>query len=160
MLKMALRPDSDSYTQAEPAGEVIRTELDGGIGRQRRDKLGASRMIQVQWTMNPTQYAYFRAFLSAVDNGSLPFLIDLVGEYGLGPEEHTAQFMPGTISLPRQVGLTYVQQATLEVRPNPRDRDADMAFIVSYGEWGDDTEAVLLALEELVNVIAPEDIGA
>lgn len=153
---LLLRPDSDSYNQQEGT-EVIGVELDGGGGRYRRDKIGATRKVDVTWTLNPREYAYWRAFWNtATKRGSLPFLCDLVGEDGLGPRQYVCNFIPGSVSLPAQRGLTYVQTAQLEAKPPPIEEDIDLAIMALF--QADTEPSALLSLAHLVNVIAPETL--
>jgi len=160
MIKLHLLPDADGYTMTE-GNDVIGTTLEGGAGRYRRDKIGAAKTANVKWTLNPGQYQYWRAFYkTATQRGSLPFLCDLVGEDGCGPAEHICQFVPGSVTLPEQHGLTYVQQATLEVLPLPTDEEYDADVILLYETFGDDADSALNALAHLVNVTAPGTIGA
>jgi hypothetical protein len=158
MEKMALLPDSDGYSDTE-GEEVLRVALDGGAGRYRTDKIGASKMVNVKWTMTRTQYQYWRAFfVTGTGKGALPFLCDLVSEDGMGPAEHVCQFVPGSVTKPMQIGLTYVQQATLEVAPLPHDADLDAGLILLYGTFGEGTEGFLSGLAHLVNVVMPDTL--
>lgn len=157
MFKMALAPDADGYNSLD-GDEVIHVKLDGGQGRYRRDKIGATKTVQVKWTLNPSQYEYWRAFyVTGTQKGALPFLCDLVSEDGAGPTEHVCNFVPGSVTLPTQAGLTYVQQATLEVVPIPRNEAADLALVVFYADGG--PEAGFAALAKLVNETMPEALG-
>lgn len=154
---LTLRPNSEDYSQEEGA-EVLRVELDGGAGRYRRDKVGASRRVNVSWTMNPVQYQYWRAFWhSATKRGALPFYCDLVGEDGAGPVQYICNFVPGSVTMPSQVGLTYTQAATLEVRPNAVDEELNSSIVAIYAAGADPN--ILPALEHLVNVAAPEALA-
>jgi len=160
MAKLMLRPDADGY-QAQDGTTVLRTALAGGAGRYRRDKLGATKMVTVKWTMNPVQYEYWRAFfVTATKEGALPFTCDLVSEDGRGPVEHTCSFIPGSVGMPSQQGFTYVQAATLEVTPIPHDTAHDLALIEIFNESEGAPDAWLNALAQLVNVTMPETIGA
>jgi hypothetical protein len=155
-----LRPDADGYGSTD-GNEVVRSELDGGVGRYRQDKIGASKMVNVKWTMNPSQYEYWRAFYATgTKKGALPFLCDLVSEDGNGPVEHVCNFIPGSVTLPSQVGLNYVQQAQLEVKPLPRNEASDIGLILAYGSAGGDPDQWFLSIEYLANTIMPENIGA
>lgn len=159
MYKLQLRPDADGYNSVD--GEsVLRVQLDGGAGRYRTDKIGATKTVTATWTMHPTQYQYWRAFYeTGTKRGALPFLCDLVSDDGTGPAEHVCNFIPGSVSLPTQKGFTYVQQATLEVKPLPRDKNADLALINIWEAAGPEPELWLNELEKLVNVTMPENIG-
>ena len=158
MERMLLRPNSEDYSQEEGT-EVIRVELDGGAGRYRRDKVGATRRVNVSWTMNPNQYQYWRAFWhTATKRGSLPFLCDLVGESGQGPQQHVCYFVPGSVQMPSQQGLTYVQSATLEVKPNAVDDDLNLGIMAIFATSTDSD--VFWDLGRLVNEVAPETLNA
>lgn len=157
MYKMILAPDANGYSSSD-GNEWLRTELDGGAGRYRQDKLGAAKMISAKWTLNPNQYAYWRAFYNLVGSG--PFLCDLVSDDGIGPVEHTVNIVPGSVQLPSQQGLTYVQQCTLEARPLPRDRDADESFVITFNAAEGNTDGWYLALERMANQTLPESFGA
>lgn len=117
MQKLYLAPDAEGYSSSDGEESLV-TALDGGAGRYRQDKVGASKTVTAKWTMNAWEYEYWRAFYrTATGNGALPFLCDMLSEDGKGPAEHVCNFIPGSVSLPAQMGLTYVQQAQLEVRP-------------------------------------------
>lgn len=154
MERLLLRPNSEDYSQQE-GSEVISVSLDGGAARYRRDKVGATRTVNASWTMNPRQYQYWRAFWhTATKRGALPFLCDLVGEDGTGPIQHVCSFIPGSVSMPAQQGLTYSQAATLEVKPNPVDDDANMSVIALFATGTDGD--VFWNLGRLINEVAPE----
>jgi hypothetical protein len=157
MRRLMLRPNSEDYS-VQDANEVIAVALDGGAGRYRRDKVNGSKQINVSWTLNPQQYQYFRAFWhTATKRGSLPFLCDLVGEDGTGPIQHVCYFAPGSVQMPSQQGLTYVQSATLEVKQNPVDDDLNLEILTAF-EGGMDGD-VFWDLSRLVNETAPEALG-
>jgi hypothetical protein len=160
MHKLMIRPDADSYSSKD-GNEVISTALDGGASRFRRDKLGAPKIVGVKWTMNPAQYQYWRAFfVTATKKGSLPFLCDLLSEDGSGPTEHQCNFVPDSVSLPAQQGLTYIQEATLEVKPLPRDEDFDLSLVSLYEALDGDADSFIAALAQMVNVTTPGALGA
>lgn len=155
MDKLILVPDADGYQSAD-GDENIGIKLDGGASRIRKDKIGAAKMVSCKWTLNPGLYQYWRTFYAAATkNGSLPFLCDLLSEDGGGPVEHVCQFVPGSVSLPMQQGLMYVQQAQLEVIPLPRDTALDTAILLLYNAAGAEAEPFLRKLYEYVNKDLP-----
>lgn len=159
MRKMVLAPDASGYS-SQDGEDVIRVQLDGGAGRYRTDKIGSTKIVNVKWTLLPEQYEYWRAFFTTgTQNGALPFLCDLVSEDAQGPAEHVCRFIPGSVSLPTQQGLMYVQQATLEVKPLPRDVSKDNAILMIWENSGGNPDYWLLSIERLVNIIMPETIG-
>lgn len=129
MHKLVISPDADGYGSTDGT-EWLRSELDGGVGRYRKDKVGASKMVNARWTLNRDLYAYWRSFYALV--GSMPFLCDLLSEDGTGPKEQVCNIVPGSVSLPSQLGLTYVQQCQLEVRPLPRNAALDLSRVLLY----------------------------
>ena len=154
---LLLRPDSDGYGSSDGA-EWVRSELDGGVGRYRRDKIGASKMVSCRWTLNPSQYQYWRSFYRLV--GGDRFLCDLVGESGLGPIQHECHFMPGSVSLASQQGLTYIQQAQLEVKPIIIPAEFDEAVLVLYATTGGLPDSFLADLAELATITIPDSFSA
>lgn len=157
MYKLLLTPDADGYSSTD-GQDWIRSELDGGVGRYRQDKIGASKSVSVKWTMNPAQYQYWRSFYATVGSGT--FLCDLLSEDGTGPAEHECNIIPGSVTLPTQVGFTYVQQAQLEVRPLPRDAAMDLEIMLIFEASGGYPDSWFRALERLTTVSMPEAIGA
>tara|TARA_Y100001973_G_C5206110_1_gene341641 strand:+ start:471 stop:947 length:477 start_codon:yes stop_codon:yes gene_type:complete len=154
MNKMTIPPDQSGYSVTD-GNEVVATKLDGGASRYRRDILGATSTVTVQWSVGPDVYRYLRAFYkTATANGSSPFLIDLLlDEPSL--TEHKAYFVPGSMRLQSQKGLQYVVAAQLEVTPDLPDTAYDEAIVLMYEEYGTDAPAFLNQLEQLANVDLP-----
>jgi hypothetical protein len=154
-----LRPDSSSY-KVDRGSSVLSTKLQGGAGRYRKDQLGASSSVPLTFTLDPLQYTYLMSFFrTTLEEGSLPFQIDLISETGF-IEAYKAYFMSGQgqsgISLISAVGLTYIVGATLEVVPiSPPSSDFDLALVALYGSYTDGSYAILAALQALVNTYLP-----
>jgi glycerophosphoryl diester phosphodiesterase len=155
---LAIVPDANSYS-SDDGTEVLATSMDSGAGRYRRDKRGAVKKVNVQWTMGREAFTYWRAFWNtSVRRGTLPFTCDLLSEDGGGPVSHKCSFVPGSVSMPSQEGLTFVQTAALEVIPLPVDDDFNEEVIAIF-EAGLD-ESFFDALDHLVTVAMPETLGA
>jgi len=155
MEKMILVPDAPGYGQSD-GNAALFTELDGGLGRGRLDKIGAAKTVNCTWTMNRSQYQYWRAFYYTVTKeGALPFLCDLLSDDGTGATEHTCQFIPGSVNLPSQQGLTYVQQATLQAKPLVHNAVVDNQIVLIFTESGGYPDEWYAALERLCNVTIP-----
>jgi hypothetical protein len=157
MYTMFLAPDAEGYTSTD-GEEWVQSKVDGGAGRYRRDKYGATKRINVQWTLNPAQFQYWRAFWRTV--GSDKFLCPLVSEDGTGAKDHEVNIIPGTVNLPRQIGLTYVQQCQLEAKPLIVDPEDDLAILALFEATGGFPDALYGSLAHIVTVVMPEYIGA
>lgn len=158
--KFKLAPDNSSYSVTD-GKEVVSVALDGGAGRYRQDILGASSSVSVQWVCDRTEYRYLRAFYSAIaDKGATPFLIDLILDDPL-PVEHKAYFVPGSMVLTSQKGLSYYVSAQLEVEPVGVSED-DIVFAALYSEFESGYQTEFPAFEDvfdnLMNVQIPADI--
>lgn len=131
MRKLELIPDREGYAVEHP-DVVIHTQLSGGMGRYRQDKLGATYQVTAQWTLDPLEYASMVSFYQNITKqGVLPFLIDLVIEDSK-LEEYAARFVPLSFRLLEQSGLMYKVGATLTVTPNYKrlDPNADAAGVL------------------------------
>jgi hypothetical protein len=153
MYKLILPPDQSGYSVTD-GSEVIRQQLDGGLGRYRADILNASREVNCQWTVGPDEYRYLRAFYNT--NKALAFSIDL---YLDEPEltEHVAHFVPDSFSLSSQSGLTFVVNARLEVEPIDNS-EYDESLILMVDTYGGFEEAIefMNGLEKLTNYDLPK----
>jgi hypothetical protein len=160
MIKLSLPPTQASYKVTD-GDEVIANKLDGGASRYRRDILGSTSIVVVQWNCHVYELNYIRAFFRSITkHGSEPFLVDLVLN-SVNLTEHTAYFIPGTMQLTCLGGPNYAVSAQLEVVPDEADAAYDEAYVGlwnSFGEAG--IGAGLLSLEHLVNIdlagVSPE----
>jgi hypothetical protein len=131
-MKLHLRPEGRAY-KMEPGSEVIRSDLDGGAGRYRRDVFGSSYYVAVNYILDPTEHDYFWAFYrTATLRGSVPFEADLLLD-GSTISEYSCHFMQKPV-LTEQRGLGYFIQAQLEVTKPFDDGEvaADEAIIAAY----------------------------
>jgi len=134
-MKLLLIPESAGYA-VDRGQEVLSVKLDGGASRMRKDIIGAAFDVNVAWKLDPEQYDYLNAFFrTATARGSLPFTIDLV----LDKTEYqtvTARFVPKTLKLTGQQGLSYFMSATLEVEApiNLTEAADDTTTIDEYEE--------------------------
>lgn len=129
--KLMLDAAQEGYT-AQAGKEVVVNQLDGGAGRYRRDQLGATSLVSVQWFLSPTQYSYLMAFYRLkTAHGSVPFTLDILWDSGtLGT--YTAYFVPNTLALYSVEGSTSTVQAQLEVIPAAENAVTDQATITAY----------------------------
>lgn len=157
LTKFSLPPDSSAYSVTD-GKEVVATQLDGGAARYRRDILGATSTINCTWILGPQAYKYFRSFYKAITaSGSKPFLIDLIlDEFVL--TEHKAYFIPGSIQLTAQKGLTYWVSAQLEAYPIQTDLQSEADFAGIYGEFGENWQVSFPAFEDELDVMINETL--
>ncbi len=149
--KFVLPPDNSAYSVAD-GKEVVTTQLDGGAARYRRDILGATSTVNCSWILGTEEYKYLRSFYRALTlKGSKPFLIDLIlDEPTL--TEHKAYFIPGSVQLTGQKGLTYWVTAQLEVYPAEIDYEAEAAFAALFGEYGEAWQSLFPVFENGLDV--------
>ena len=157
MRKLMLTPESSGYTSQHP-DNVISIQLDGGASRFRLDKIGGVHIVTVEWILVPDEYHYFNAFHRAVTkSGSEPFFIDLITYLG-DAVEHTAHFVPGSVSLSQQIARVYYVSAQLEVLPVPINDQDEIDFVILFEEFGAPVVPQFLAYEDLFNTIVNTDI--
>lgn len=138
-MKFIIPPESESYS-AEFGESVIRTKLEGGLGRYRKDILNNSIGVTCSWKFDAIQYDYFMAFYRSVaDEGATSFEIDLILDAS-ELIERTANFIPGSLKI-NQRGLTYFVSVTLEVRAEMHDSETDLEFVEDFNEqYGHENE--------------------
>lgn len=129
MMKLAITPDQENYT-ASDAEDVISTKVGGGPPRMRMDLLNSETKIEVQWTLNPAEYQYIRAFYNYIHKGADSFLMDLLLE---SPTlaEYVVRIIPGTWKLTSVKGTTFKVKCTLSVAPNTDGIDY-VALVENY----------------------------
>jgi hypothetical protein len=153
MQKFVIPPDNSQYS-ATDGKEVVATQLDGGAARYRRDIIGATSTVNVAWILDTIDYKYLRSFYRGLTGkGASPFLIDLIlDEAEL--TEHKVYFVPGSMQLTGQKGLTYWVSAQLEVYPN-EDTDNGNAALM-YNAMGKNWQKFEDKLNDIVNHIWPQ----
>ncbi len=132
-MRLLVVPEADSYTLNFPK-HAERAELEGGLGRYRRDILNGSVRISPTWILDPTEYNYFMAFYrEETVYGSEPFEMYLIVN-STTQVECTCNIIPGTVKLASQRGLAYTVSCELEVVPpyNPTQSTDDDATIAAF----------------------------
>lgn len=127
MLTLLIEPDENGYSVTEDAA-ALRTEIKGGQNRYRRDVLNQTMTVSVQFSLNPTDFQYLRAFYNVTNKGTDAFIANLLIETA-DLREYICNVKPGTWKLNKVDGNLYVVRMTLEVQPN--DNGLDYAAIVS-----------------------------
>lgn len=151
LTKFIYPPENSAYSVTD-GKEVVSTQLDGGAARYRRDILGATSTVNVSWVLGTNEYKYVRSFFRALTlKGSKPFLIDLIlDEPTL--TEHKVYFIPGSMQLTAQKGLTYWVSAQLEVVPAEIDYEAEAAFVALFAEYGESWQTDFPIFENQFNI--------
>ena len=70
--------------------------------------------------------------------------------------DYQAHFVPGSLRLAAQRGLTYTVSAQLEVTPTQTDEDYDAAIIAAYESHGRRASYLGRELDDFVNDYLPE----
>lgn len=139
MFKFLYKPEQSSYAITY-GNSVVAVQMDGGPSKFRSDIKNAPDIVNVSWAFSSYEYDYFKTFLSAVEDGATPFLIDLIIEEA-GLVEHEVHFVPKTAKLKEQKGLSYYVTAKLEVNKIPRDKEFDFGYIDMLSAYGDEQSA-------------------
>ena len=155
MQKFVIPPDNSAYSVTD-GKEVIATQLDGGAARYRKDIIGATSTVNASWILGRDEYAYLRSFYRGITGkGATPFVIDLIlDNYEL--TEHKVYFIPGSMQLTQQKGLTYWVSVQLEVTPNEDTDNGNFAYI--YQDLGQNWQYWLDKLNVIVNESLPQSL--
>lgn len=141
MNKLSIPPDQAGYG-VTPGSGTKRTELDGGLGRYRRDILNQSSLANCSWTVNREEYNYLMAFFRINEkNGGEGFYVDLILDTQ-EPTEYTAHIVPGSFQLTQQRGTGYTVTAQLEVEAVEHDYEYDQGIIDIYEAFGNSENAI------------------
>jgi len=155
MRKFLIPPDQEGYS-VKDGNEVISVVLDGGASRSRSDIRNSASRVTCTWKTNGFGYEYIRTFFKVgASSAALPFLIDLYGEFET-LTEHTAKFVPGTMTLSSQRGNSFIVNAELEVLPNAEDFAYQEDMMILYDNLDLELAWFFAALEKAANVDFPE----
>jgi len=152
MKKLVIPPDQNSYSFTD-AEETVLVQLDGGSPRVRTDVLNGDYTLQARWTLDDGNYQYFRNFYKVVlANDAGRFLCDLITDTA-APIQHNCLFVPGSLTLVSQSGLTYVVSAKFMVTAIPQDipnLEVLIDIVEAYGSVEKAAKALNL-LDKLAN---------
>ena len=130
MEKLKIRPDSASYF-VDYGEENLYANLDGGRSRVRKKVVNSNSLVNCQMTLSHQSYLYLMAFYrTATNKGSLPFKMDLIIDGQL--DERTCIFIPNSMKLNAQMGLTYIVSFRVEAEYKEHDRQADEDIIRDF----------------------------
>lgn len=139
-------PLKDGY-EIRPQDGILRTEMEAGPARQRREYTQVPTRIPVKWLFTSTEYAVFESwYLHEAKEGSEWFEVELLG--GLGLSLHEARLTRMFQAKP--IGVVWEVTAEFEIRERPvLSREAlDLAL----SENLDGLFAAIAASNRLVNV--------
>lgn len=155
MQKLAIRPNAGSYRIKRPNNDVLSVTLQGGLSRQRQDKIGTPVLISVSWMADESGYTYLNAFFNTiVKKGSLPFLCDLVLDKP-ALTEHTCRYVPGSFELTSTIAYIFNCSAQFEVLPIVPDEEFDTMFVGLYETYGVLLDSYFAGFSRLANVEMP-----
>lgn len=152
-------PLRDNYG-LEPRDPIIRTDMESGAARQRRQFTDVPTRFPVQWSFSDWQFAQFQSWVKhKADDGAVWFAIDLVS--GLGLSSHEARFA-GRSGAPYQASKSgpgrWRVSTSLEVRSAPVMTEEILDVVLV-----NDPDALIAAiggLTALVTATLPADMGA
>ncbi len=148
---LPLTPSSASYTTKQ-ANEIVATDLPGGPPATRRDFIGATHAITVQWACDPLKYSVLEAFFrTTTAMGSLPFQCELIID-DAPTALYECKFVPGSYGLQSQSGHNYVVGANLYASQIIVDDAYDVGLITAYSAFGDQLFASMDQLSIDVNI--------
>lgn len=113
---LTLPPVSSGYAFTDVA-QAVMTELEGGLSRVRRDQLGVSNIVNVQWQCKPADYLYLRNFYNSwVTQPQESFTMDLLIDTA-AMVEYNCKFVPGSMRLTSVQGHRAIVTAQIETIP-------------------------------------------
>lgn len=149
MFKLSLAPDQASYTVDED-GTTIATRLKGGASRYRKDILRGPVRVNLQWTCGIEDYIYLTTFYRVMEQGSLPFLMDLLVQDNY-LTEHECRVVPKSWATTKVTGISYIVKAVLEVVPRVGDPPFDEGLVTTYESFGTNGSEAYGLLAVIVN---------
>lgn len=148
-------PLAEPYA-VKPADGVVRTDMEQGPARQRREFTQVPTKIPVKWRFTDAQYAVFDAWYQWKGKaGAEWFVIPL--RSGLGVIDHIARFTK-QYEAPLSSGGFWLVTVELEVRDRPVLSEAELDILLD-SSWADLSGAVT-GLDTLANITLSDQIGA
>lgn len=156
MRKLNFAPDQQGY-QVQDSSAHVQTKLGGGMSRIRKDYLNAPVLVDLQWTCDPQEYNYLQTFWRIQQDGTEPFLMDLI-IHSNEILEHECKFVPDTFRFTGITGERFVVKAKLEVVPPIPDDAMDEGVVTTFESFGDAGSQAYALLATLVNVTCPDNL--
>lgn len=149
-------PESSSYSATHGFG-LLSTDVDGGMPRNRLDQVNAPHTVNVLWKLDVEEYeelAFF--FRRTVRGGALPFTMDLIIDRG-GLTRYECQLIPASFRLTEARGHGRIVQAQVYCLSVDDTVGIDESIEVLGGVRA--ARQIIVAVERLVNIVMPEEIG-
>lgn len=153
-LRLSICPTESSYATEHNTDGYLRVDLDGGMGRYRKDILNPSTIVNCRWVVNKTIFDYLWAFYRTYLRNMEPFYIDLVLEER-GRVRVLANIIPDSWKFGEKRGPTYTITANLEVQAPQYDALDDLIYIILINEFGENYAALINLLHQILHVEAP-----
>jgi hypothetical protein len=148
-------PLAEPYA-VKPADGVVRTDMEQGPARQRREFTQVPTKIPVKWRFTDAEYAVFDAWYQWKGKaGAEWFIIPL--RSGLGVVDHVARFTK-QYEAPLQKGIYWLVSMELETRDRPVLTEAELDILLDTS-WAD-LSAAVSGLDALANATLHAAIGA
>lgn len=116
MRKIVLAPDRASYTATQQV--LSRSVRHDGPHSGLVSTPGTPAACSVTWVCTELDFEYLAAFFRQTNNGSTPFLVDLVLDYAT-PTTYKAWFVTGSFGVASIEGLVRTAKADLTVVAYP-----------------------------------------
>jgi hypothetical protein len=132
MDKFRLVPQSAGYAIAPPVGEVIASEVPGGLPMLSADIEGGVSIVDVSFMLDAGDWQYTEAFMrNRTGAGAEPFLIDMILN-GSDIAEFTVMLVPESKHLTAAVAQIRYLSLQLYALPAEVDEDADSSIVDIY----------------------------
>lgn len=136
---LSVCPTESTYATKHNTSGYLRVELEGGMGRYRKDILNPGTTVNCRWVVRHAYFDYLWAFYRTYLRTMAPFYIDLVLEEW-GNVRVLANIIPDSFQVEAKQGSTYTVTAQLEVQAPQYDPQDDEDYIYLINEFGEDLD--------------------
>ena len=151
---LSVCPTESTYAAKHNTSGYLRVELEGGMGRYRKDILNPGTTVNCRWVVGRAYYDYLWAFYRTYLRKMEPFYIELVLEEW-GNVRVLANIIPDSFQLESKQGSAYTVTAQLEVQAPQYDAQTDEEYIWIINEFGPEYEKIIDRLWRIVNIDYP-----
>lgn len=144
--KLLIRPDQAQYIVTR-GDDIVQTSIKGAPAeRMRPNYLHDEMIVECQFSLTPVEYNYLRAFYNFTNQGSDPFLLDLLGD-DARLQTFVGHFRSGTFKLQQLEGNLIRLRTTFHVVP----KDGNIDYAALANTW---------IAEPYVAPVYPGDFGS